>query len=164
MREKLWVFIAKFILVSVPLFAFWYWKLQDWYLVFFNHLLTLLLIKMAGFNIPYFPAPKDIFNNLIPFVCLMIITRGLELKVRLSRLFWGLAILLVWHMILTEAVYLMHDEAGVPSPTYEKLSVPLYLFSETLPFVLWIIFAPRQVAGLFQRRRRKTQPAGSLSK
>ena len=157
MREKLWLFAVKFILISIPLFALWYWKVQDWYLILFNHLLTLLLIKIAGLNILYFPAPKDIFNNLIPFVSLMIITRGFDLKIRLARLLWGLLILMVWHIMLTQAVYLMHDQAGVASPAYEKLSVPLYLFSETLPLVLWIVFARRQVAGLFLRPKGKTQ-------
>jgi len=154
MKEKLWLFIVKFILVSAPLFALWHWKGQGWYLVFLNHLLTLLLIKIAGLNIQYFPSPVDIFNNLIPFVSLMVITRDIRLKTRLSRLAWGLLILIVWHMILTEAVYLLHDEYGVPSQAYEKLSVPLYLLSGTLPFILWILFANKQVAGLFVRRKK----------
>lgn len=157
MKEKLWLFIVKFLLVSVPLFALWHWKGQEWYLVSLNHLLTLLLIKIAGFNIQYFPAPVDIFNNLIPFVSLMIITREIKLKTRLSRLILGLLILIVWHMVLTQAVYLLHDEYGVPSQAYEKLSVPLYLFSGTLPFVLWILFARKQVSGLFLRRKKKTK-------
>jgi len=154
MREKLWLFVVKFLLVSVPLFALWHWKGQDAYLVFINHLLTLLLIKIAGFNIQYFPAPVDIFNNLIPFVSLMIITGGIKLKNRVLWMGWGLLILIFWHMILTEGVYLLHEEYGVTSRSYEKLSVPLYLFSETLPFLLWILFARKQVAGLFLRRRK----------
>lgn len=157
MREKLWLFIGKFILISVPLFALWHWKGQDWYLILFNHLLTFLLIKLAGLGIQYFPAPKDIFNNLIPFVSLMIITRGIEPKTRLSRVAWGLLILIGWHMLLTMAVYLLHEGYGITGQAYEKLSVPLYLFSETLPFVLWILFAPRQVAGLFPRRKKTTR-------
>ena len=147
MKEKLWWFIVKFLLISFPLFALWYWKGQDQYLVLLNYALTFLLIKIAGFKIEYFPAPKDIFNNLIPFVSLMIITRGIKLKTRVIWLVWGLLILIAWHMILTEVVYLL----GVDSPTYEKFSVPLYLFSETLPFFLWILIARKQVAGLFFR-------------
>ncbi|NIN00559.1 MAG: hypothetical protein GTO24_21485 [candidate division Zixibacteria bacterium] len=154
MREKLWLFIGKFILISVPLFALWHWKGQDSYLILFNHLLTFLLIKLAGLGIQYFPAPTDIFNNLIPFVSLMIITRGIELKTRLSRAAWGLLILIGWHMVLTMAVYLLHEGYGITGRAYEKLSVPLYLFSETLPFVLWILFARRQMAGLFLRRKK----------
>ena len=157
MKEKLWLFIVKFLLISVPLFAIWHWKGQDWYLILFNHLLTLLLIKIAGFNIQYFPAPVDIFNNLIPFASLMVITKGFKLKTRLSRLAWGLSILIVWHMILTEAVYLLHEDYQITSQAYEKLSVPLYLFSETLPFILWILFARKQVAGLFLRHRKATK-------
>ncbi|MGB8657474.1 MAG: hypothetical protein WCE90_06770 [Candidatus Zixiibacteriota bacterium] len=151
MKEKLWLFITKFLLISVPLFLLWHWKGQSYYLIFLNQTLTLILIKVAGFDIQGFPAPVDIFNNLIPFVSLMAITRGMPLKVRLSRLGWGLLILIGWHMILTEIVYLMYSKEGVPLPSYEKLSVPIYLFSETLPFLLWILFARKQVAGLFLR-------------
>ncbi len=156
MREKLGWFIVKFILISVPLFILWHWKGEERYLILFNHLLTLLLIKVAGFDIRYFPAPVDIFNNLIPFVSLMIITKQMKLQNRLFRIALGLSILILWHMILTELVYLLHDEYGVSSRAYEKLSVPLYLFSETLPFMLWILFARKQVAGLFLRLKKRS--------
>ncbi len=154
MKEKLWLFIVKFVLISLPLFALWHWKGQDSYLILFNYLLTFLLIKLAGLNIQYFPAPVDIFNNLIPFVSLMIITREIKLETRLSWLGWGLLILIGWHIVLTMAVYLLHEGYQITSQAYEKLSVPLYLFSETLPFILWILFARRQVAGLFLRRKK----------
>ena len=149
MKEKLWVFIAKFLLISIPLFFLWYWKGEDAYLVFLNYVLTFLLIKIAGFNLPYFPAPKDIFNNLIPFVSLMLITRGIPNRKRVLWLAEGLLILIGWHMVITEMVYFL----GVDSVAYERFSVPLYLFSETLPFILWIIFARRQVSGLFLRQK-----------
>jgi hypothetical protein len=154
MKEKLWLFIAKFLLISVPLFALWHWKGQDLYLIIFNHLLTFLLIKIAGLAIRYFPAPVDIFNNLIPFVSLMIITKGFSLKTKLSRLGWGLLIMIGWHAVLTMAVYLLHEGYQISSQAYEKLSVPLYLLSETLPFLLWILFARKQVAGLFLRPKK----------
>jgi hypothetical protein len=153
MKEKLWVFILKFVLVSVPLFTLWYWKGEDCYLVILNYTLTFLLIKLAGFNLQYFPAPKDIFNNLIPFISLMIITRGILLKKRLLWLAGGLLILIGWHMVLTEIVYFLNEKYTVDSQAYDKLSVPFFLFSETLPFILWIIFARRQIAGLFSRRK-----------
>jgi len=143
-------FIVKFIWVSGPLFVLWYWKGQDQYLVLFNYALTFLLIKTAGFNLQYFPAPKDIFNNLIPFISLMLITRGIPSRKRVIWLVEGLLILIGWHMVLTEVVYFL----GVDSPTYDKFSVPIYLFSETLPFILWILFARRQVAGLFLRQKK----------
>ncbi|KPL00648.1 MAG: hypothetical protein AMJ91_03885 [candidate division Zixibacteria bacterium SM23_73_3] len=157
MKEKLWVFIVKFILISAPLFVVWHLKGQDWYLVFLNHVLSFLLIKIAGFHIHGFPFPVDIFNNLIPFVSLMLITKEFKLKTKLSRLGWGLWILIVWHMILTGAVYFLYDEYGVPSQAYEKLSVPLYLFSATLPLVLWILFARKQVVGLFLRGKKSAK-------
>lgn len=154
MREKLWLFAAKFVLVSVPLLAFWVWKGEVWYLDFLRQLLTLVVVKIAGIKVACFPAPKPILLNLIPFISLMTITRGIILKSRLIRIAQGLLILIVWHMILTEAVYLLLDCQST-TPAYEKFSVPLYLFSGTIPFILWMLFAPKQVAGLFLRHKRK---------
>ena len=153
MKEKLWIFILKFVLVSVPLFTLWYWKGEDYYLIILNYTLTFLLIQLAGFNLQYFPAPKDIFNNLIPFISLMIITRGIRLKKRLYWLAGGLLILIGWHMVLTEIVYFLNEKYTIDSQAYDKFTVPFFLFSETLPFILWIIFTRRQISGLFSRRR-----------
>jgi hypothetical protein len=155
-REKLWLFIAKFILVSLPLFALWVWKGEAWYLAFLGESLTFLLIKIAGLSVECFPAPKPILLNLIPFVSLIIITKKIELKVRLVRMAEGLLILIAWHMILTELVYLLLD-CQATTPAYEKLSVPLYLFSGTIPFVLWMLFAPKQVASLFSRGKKRAK-------
>jgi amino acid transporter len=153
MREKLWIFIAKFVAVSLILFTFWYWKGQSYYIKILDTTLTSVLITLLGFNIEYFSYPADIFNNLIPFVSLMIITRHIKFKKRMSQLGWGLLILILWHIILSQAIYFLHDQYQRESPLYEKLSVPLYLFSETLPFLLWILFARKQVVDLFMPRK-----------
>jgi len=167
MKEKLWLFIVKFSLASVVLFALWYFtgalerrgapQEPGWYLMFLNHLMSFLLIKVAGLNIRYFPAPKPVLLNLIPFISLMIITMDIKWKTRLYKLVLGLVILIGWHMLLTMLVYLLHEGYQMPAQAYEKLSVPLYLFSGTLPFILWILFASRQVAGLFFRKKKKTR-------
>lgn len=153
MREKLWVFIAKFLLVSLPLFALWYWKGQTCYIKILDGFLTFVLITLFRLNIEYFSYPVDIFNNLIPFVSLMIITKDIKFKKRMSKLGWGLLVLILWHIVLSQAIYLLHDQYQRASELYEKLSVPLYLFSETLPFLLWILFAQKQVADLFMPRK-----------
>jgi hypothetical protein len=169
MREKLWLVVVKFILVSALLFVLWHLTgalehggtsmtpgEPGWYLMFLNYALSFLLIKIASLNILCFPAPKPMLINLIPFISLMIITRGIRLKARILQIVGGLLILIVWHMILTVTVYLLLDCRGT-SPAYEKLSVPLYLFNGTLPFLLWILFARKQVTGLFLRRRKTTK-------
>lgn len=153
MKEKLWVFIAKFVVVSLILFAFWYWKGQSYYIKILDGFLTVVLINLLGLNIEYFSYPVDIFNNLLPFVSLMIITRDIKFKKRISKLGWGLLILILWHIVLSQAIYLLHDQYQKASELYEKLSVPLYLFSESLPFLLWILFVRKQVAELFISRK-----------
>ena len=155
MKEKLWLFIAKFILVSAPLALLWYWKAAGWYLIFLNHVYSYLFIRFLGLNIKFFSPPADVFYGLIAFASLMIITRGIKLGIRLRQLLLGVVITVIWHLILTQAVYFLHDDVGVPSAAYEKLSPVLFMFTGTLPFVLWVLFAPKQVAGLFQRRKDK---------
>jgi len=157
MKEKLWVFIVKFVAVSLTLFALWYWKGQTYYIKILDGLLTFVLITLSGLDIEYFSYPVDIFNNLIPFVSLMIITRDMKLRQRISKLGWGLLILILWHIILSQAIYLLHDQYQRAAELYEKLSVPLYLFSETLPFLLWILFARKQVVDLFMPRKVATK-------
>ncbi len=152
MKEKLWIFIAKFLLVSLPLFVLWYWKGQDLYISILDDSLYFFLHALLGVSAPC-TFPKDIFNNLIPFVALMVITRGMKLANRASRLGWGLLILVGWHVILSKTIYFLHPEPEVISQWYEKFSVPLYLFSETLPFLLWILFARKQVVDLFMPRK-----------
>jgi hypothetical protein len=153
MKEKLWVFIAKFVAVSLILFALWYWKGQTYYIKILDGFLSFVLITLFGLNIEYFSYPVDIFNNLNPFVSLMIVTKDMKFKKRMSKLGWGLLILILWHIILSQAIYFLHDQYQVTSKLYEKLSIPLYLFSETLPFLLWILFARNQVVDLFMPRR-----------
>ena len=153
MKEKLWLFIVKFLLISIPLFALWHWKGQVYYQVFLNYFLTYLLIKIAGFHIRGFPFPVPIFLNLISFVSLMVITRGIKLKPRIIWLVEGLLILIAGHMILIEAIYVIQLKYQIDSHAYEKLTEPLFLLSQTLSFVLWVLFARKQVAGLFSRRK-----------
>jgi hypothetical protein len=155
MKEKLWLFIVKFILVSAPLFLLWRWKGEGWYLVLVNHLYSYIFARILGLDIQFFAPPVAVFLSLLAYVSLMIIATGMSLRTRVLRLLMGLLIMVFWHVILVEAVYLLHEGPGVPSPAFEKLSGPLYIFTGTLPFVLWILLAHEQVTGLFQRRKEK---------
>jgi hypothetical protein len=152
MREKLWLFIVKFLVVSLPLFVLWYWKGQDLYISILDNSLYFFFHTLLGVNSD-FTFPKDIFNNLIPFVALMVITRGMKFKKRVTKLGWGLLILILAHVVLSKLIYFLSPEPGVVSKLYEKLSVPLYLFSESLPFLLWILLARKQVVDLFMSRK-----------
>ena len=156
MKEKRWLFIVKFILISAPLFLLWRWKGEDWYLVLVNHLYSYIFAIILGLNIQFFAPPVAVFLSLLAYISLMIIATGMSVRTKVLRLSAGLLNMVFWHVILVEAVYLLHEGPGVPSPAFEKLSGPLYIFTGALPFVLWILLAQEQVAGLFQRRRKKT--------
>jgi len=150
------IFIAKFLVASLILFPLWYWKGQYLYISILDNSLYFFFHTLLGVNSD-FTFPKDIFNNLIPFVALMVITRGMKFKKRVTKLGWGLLILILGHVILAKVIYFLCPEPGVVSRWYEKLSVPFYLFSETLPFLLWILFARKQVIDLFMPRKMGTK-------
>lgn len=159
MREKLWIFIAKFVIfiakflvVSLVLFGLWYWKGQDLYISILEDSLYFFFHTLLGVNSD-FSFPKDIFNNLIPFVALMTITRGMKFRTKISKLGWGLLLLILEHIILSKVIYLLYPGPGMESKWYEKVSVPLYLFSASLPFPLWLLFCRKQVVDLFMPRK-----------
>lgn len=152
MKEKLWVFIAKFVVISLVLFVLWHWKGLDIYISILDGSLYFFLHTLLGVN-SRFSFPKDIFNNLIPFVALMVITRGMKFKTRASKLGLGLLILILEHVILSKTMYFLNPEPGVYHRWHDQLTVPLFLFSETLPFLLWILFARKQVVTLFMPRK-----------
>ena len=152
MRENIFIFIIKFVLVSLALFPLFYWGGLDLYISGLDFVVK-NLFKILGIKQKFFSYPQPIMYNILPFISLMIITRGLTLKNRLSKLLIGFLLLVFWHFILAELIYFLHSEYGEPSPLYKKLSVPIYLFSETLPFFLWIILARINVAGLFLTKK-----------
>ncbi|MFH0931678.1 MAG: hypothetical protein V1890_07050, partial [Candidatus Zixiibacteriota bacterium] len=66
----------------------------------------------------------------------------------------GMLILIGGHILLIIGLYfLYHDYQNPPTELYNKLSVPLYLFSEILPFLLWVILAKRNLLSLFLSKK-----------
>ena len=149
MKEKPAIFILKVLALSLFLYVLWYWKGESYWASmmdnFFKHFFSTLGIRAKVFRYP-----EEIFNNLIPFLSLMLFTKDIQLKSRISKLVIGLLILIGAHILLFFGLYLLyHDYQVPPSELYNKLSVPLYLFSQTLPFLLWIILAKRNLLSLF---------------
>ena len=144
MKEKLWVFIAKFLGVSLILFAFWFWKGEFFYFQIFWHPVK-DLYNGLGIEIIILPLLVPLFTNLLPFLSLMIITRGISLKERLSKLVYGALIIFGWHVLLCWAMYQMHGKTQNPTLFASKLTLVIYLLNYSLPFMLWMIFARKQL-------------------
>jgi hypothetical protein len=147
MREKLWIFIVKFLGVSLALFAFWFWKGEFLYFQIFWHPVK-SFYDTIGLEVIILPLLVPLFTNLLPFLSLMIITRGIDLKERLPKLGYGVLIIFGWHVFLSWAMYQMHGQAQEPSSFVIKANLVIYLFNFSLPFLLWIIFAGKQLKEL----------------
>lgn len=148
MKEKPLIFILKVVALSLFLFILWYWKGEGYYLSVFNFLMH--LIRTLGIKMKFLLCPKDTFNNLIPFISLIILTKEMQLKVRISKLVIGLLILIGGHILLSVGLTLLHED--YPALHY-KISYPLYLFNKTLPFLLWIILAKKNILNLFMPKK-----------
>ena len=144
MKEKLWVFIAKFLGVSLILFAFWFWKGEFFYFQIFWHPVK-DLYNGLGIEVIVLPLLVPLFTNLLPFLSLMLITREMNLKERLSRLGYGALIIFGWHVLLCWAMYQMHGKTQNPTLFASKLTLVIYLLNYSLPFMLWMIFARKQL-------------------
>ncbi len=148
MKEKLWVFIAKFLGVSLVLFAFWFWKGEFLYFQVFWHPVKDLYDGL-GIEVFILPILVPLFTSLLPFLSLMIITREISFKERLSRLGYGALIIFGWHVFLCWAMFQMHGKTQNPSLFATKLTLVIYLINYSLPFLLWIIFCREQLRKLF---------------
>lgn len=148
MKEKLLWFIAKFLIVSLVLFALWQWKIEDLYMLFLNgvvyHILTFFTFKIR-----YNYSPTQFFYSLIPFVSLMIITREVQLKKRLLYLVAGSLIIMAWHIISYEIVFELYDRYLQRRRILDFAIKPFYLLSGALPFILWLVFLRNTLWRLF---------------
>jgi hypothetical protein len=152
-REKLLWFIAKFLLASFALFVLWQWKGEEIYLFFLNGIIYHILTFLT-FNIRYPSyAHTEFFYSLIPFVSLMIVTRGVKLKKRLVYLGLGLLIIIGWHIFCYEMVWELHHRY-IDRPRFLDFVIkPFYLMSAALPFILWLIFLRKTLWKLFSSQK-----------
>ena len=98
--------------------------------------------------------PKELYNNIIPFISLMLITEDIEIRRRILKLVIGVSVLVGYHILLSVVVGLFYNDYQIPpSALYYKLKVPFYLFSQTLPFLLWAILAKKNLLNLFMPKK-----------
>ena len=136
--KKVLIFIAKFLGVSLPLFALW--MVGGYFYIFPVLLVARSLVQIFGLQVSRLPMALDIFSSIIPFISLMVITKRLKLQKRLSKVGIGLLILFLWHIVASVGLYLMMADNGVTSSTRilsASYKTFLYIFNLTLPFLLW---------------------------
>ncbi len=86
----------------------------------------------------------DLFSSPIPFISLMVISKGVKLRQRLSKIGIGLLVLFSWHLVATMILYLIitgQSELAVwKSVLLPSFRTFLYIFNLVLPFLLWFYF------------------------
>lgn len=153
MKEKAGIFIVEVLALSVFLYVLWYWKGKSYYLSILTYFFRYLFLSLR-INTEKLWYPSQYFNNIIPFISLMLLTKGMHLWGRIQKLMIGLVILITSHMLFTTGIYFLHHEYQTPPTSfYYKIFVPLGLFCEILPFLLWVIFAKKQLLSLFISRK-----------
>lgn len=149
MKEKPAIFILKVLALSLFLYVLWYWKVEGYYLPFFKNVFK-HLFGIFGIRIKLFWYSIDTFNNLIPFISLMLMTKDIQLKKRLLKLGIGILILISTHILFSLATYLLYQDSQTsPTEFYYILNTFLSLSSKVLPFFLWVILAKKNLLNLF---------------
>jgi len=98
-------------------------------------------VQILGLRVSGLPMSLDIFSSPIPFISLMVITKGLKFRKRLSKTAIGLLVLFSWHFAATMILYLiLTGQSQVP--LWKSVLLPsfrtfLYIFNLVLPFLLW---------------------------
>lgn len=140
--RKLLIFFAKFLLVSLPLFVLW--MVGGYFYISTVLFFVKSSVGVLGQQLPGLPMSLDLFSSPIPFVSLMIISKGVKLRQRLAKIGIGLLVLFSWHFVATMLLYLIiagQSEFAIwKSVLLPSFRTFLYIFNLVLPFLLWFYF------------------------
>jgi hypothetical protein len=151
MRRILLPFVLKLIAASVLLYLVWEWKGRVWYVLLFRDVATpicSLLGKELGTLRDALAITIDRFYNILPFLSIMVAAWGITWKRRVIGALIGFAVLVLWHVAFTLIVDAIITAHGLDATAYKELS-PWFLFSDALPFVLWVIIAYKPLTDIF---------------
>ena len=154
MREKFLPFILKFTVISLILFALWYWKGEYYYFLFFNSTIPPFL-RFFGIELILLPLLVPLFYNFIPFISFILIIPGIKSRRILQKLLLGLLLIFIWQILLAEFLFLIHGESNTPSDAGLTLSLILYFLNWCIPFILWLILARKSLYAWFTSKLEK---------
>lgn len=149
MKQGILVFLAFFV-VSIGLT--WVWN--EWLSDLYGELFKAVALRLHGFlgfgSAPIAPY-RTRYINFVPFVSLVLVTPGIALRRRAAGLVLGVIALFVSHLVLNLSAYFSPGSA---------LPIVPALFSDALPFVLWLAVAYPALGGLFGVIRSGSEEAG----
>ncbi len=157
MKKNLLRFFLSLVAVSVVLTWFWLNGLQIRYALLFRPAAQFafqqLDIHQSGLTLVI-----EHFTNLIPFIALSLALPGVRLRKRLICLASGLVILAAVHFILIIVVSKIYSVHSLSKTAY-KYMFPLFTINDALPLVLWFLFFPGEIIGVFRRNKKPTPEA-----
>ena len=139
--KRLLIFAGKFLLVSFPLFIIW-GRWGDRY-AFQVTSAVVFFVDFLGLPVSELEIPIEIFTSSIVFISLMLISRGVSLLPRLSKMIFGLITLFLWQTVANLALCFL-QVSDYQSPLYRMVLTPslgtfLIVFNIALPFLLWFL-------------------------
>lgn len=161
MRKTLIWFVVKLIAASACLYTLWEWKAQLWYALLFRQV-ALGAYGLIGVELVTLRDAIGItaerFFNILPFLSLMIAAWGISWRRRLIGILSGLAVLMIWHLAFTLVVQSILNAHHFDPTAYKQLS-PLFLLSDALPFVLWVIICYKPLTALLPAKSKSKSEA-----
>ena len=140
--KKLLIFAARFLVVSALLFILWFGG-GMWY-VYPMVSAARFLVRILGMPDSNLLISVGLFASLIPFISLMVISKGIKLPARLRKILVGLLVLCAWHLVGIIVLHLI-AVCDYKSAFWKMVLAPsfvtlLHIFNVVLPFLLWFYF------------------------
>ena len=159
MRKTTLRLLLEFVAITAPLTWLWMELLRPVYLKGLVLVATPLfqLLGVTGFP----PGPIQAhFINYVPFLGLMLVTPGLRWRKRVTGCLIGFAVIFAMHVAVAWMAYIVFVRDGAGPDSMQRM-MPILLFSDSLPFVLWAVAAREFVRDLLQRTIPARPPAGT---
>jgi hypothetical protein len=152
------VLFLKFVAITVPLTWLWMEWGKEAYGTAFQGLAR-PIYDLLGYRTLRPSQVHERFLNFLPFLVLMLLTPRLSVVRRVTGIVVGCIVLMMFHVVFSLATAWGPRTAGggMTSEAFE-ISFAAYLFSDSLPLLLWAIIAHRVVADFATRAIQRIAP------
>ncbi|MCK5126494.1 MAG: hypothetical protein KAR42_09580 [candidate division Zixibacteria bacterium] len=150
MIKKLAVFLLSLLGISILLTIIWINGAQVQYALLFKPA-AIFMFKTLGIHKSGLNFVLEHFTNLIPYIALCLSIPNTSWKKKLTRLGYGLGILMVVHFTLIIAVSKVYSVYSNSETAYIFI-FPMFIINDTLPLLLWFLFFSNEVLSFFKRK------------
>ena len=136
---RLLLTLLKIVAVSAPLTWLWIEWGRDLYGVVFAKL-AMPVYGFLGLTALVPTGARDRFINYLPFLILMIVTPRLSWQRRVWGTVIGFLAIFIVHLAFVYVASSTVEPGGITREGFVRI-VPANVLSDSIPFVLWVIFA-----------------------